>query len=51
MADGKGGSVTWSEPGYVEPTRVTGNRSFTDYAQTLAVKETRNQAFREGTGR
>jgi hypothetical protein len=51
MGDGRGGSVNWQEPGYVEPPRNTGNRTQTDYAQDPEVKETRRQAFENGSGK
>jgi len=45
MADGRGGSTTWTQPGYVEPPRDSDgvNRSLTDYAQDPAVQDTRGR--------
>ena len=51
MADGKGGVVNWVEPGYDEPDRSTGNRMQTDYAQGQKTRETRRQAFDDGSTR
>jgi hypothetical protein len=51
MADGKGGSVILRQPGYDEGNPLTGNRSTTDYQQQPAVKETRRQAFDDGSKR
>jgi hypothetical protein len=38
MADGTGGSVGWTEPGYDEPDRATGNRMNTDYDGPARIK-------------
>ena len=51
MADGTGGSTPFVEPGYVEPDPTTGNRSQTDYSQQPSVKQTRRQAFDDGSKR
>jgi hypothetical protein len=51
MGTGVSGSVTQDINNYVEPPGETGNRSQTDYAQQLSVKETRRQAFTDGTGK
>ena len=49
MADGTGGSAPFVEPGYVETGPLTGNRSQTDYQQQPSVKQTRRQAFDDGS--
>jgi len=50
MADGTGGSVQWTQPGYAETDRRdTGNRTQTDYSQ--AVKQSRREAFLNGSNR
>jgi hypothetical protein len=51
MVSNRSGSVTQDVNNYDEPPGETGNRTQTDYAQQLSVKETRTQAFRDGTGR
>lgn len=33
--DNRHASTSWQEPGYIEGSRSTGNRSFTDYAQDV----------------
>ena len=50
---GNSGAVTQDSNNYDEPPRTTqsANRMMTDYGQDPAVKQTRNQAFREGVER
>lgn len=47
MADGEGGSVEWTEPGYAEPPRDTGNQMNTDYSENEKVKVRMAQGFRD----
>jgi hypothetical protein len=51
MGSGTSGSITQDPNGYDEPPPETGNRMNTDYSQQPVVKENRNNAFRDGTGR